>query len=141
MKQWLATHPEIEVVSRDRGGTYAEGAAQGAPQAIQIADRWHICKNLGDAVQEYLVRQQIQIPPSPLPTTTMQEVTTACAPPPQPDPRSCHYASQKKTERKQKVVDQVRHMHEQGESILTIAAQLKLARNTVRKYVRLEGPI
>ncbi len=50
VKQWLVAHPEIEIVSRDRGGTYTDGAAQSASQAIQIADRWHVCKNLGDAV-------------------------------------------------------------------------------------------
>lgn len=57
VKQWFLAHPEIEIVSRDRGGAYAEGAAQGAPQAQQIADSWHLCKNLGDAVQDYLTRR------------------------------------------------------------------------------------
>ena len=56
VKNWLQSHPEIEVVSRDRGGVYADGATQGAPQAIQCADRWHLCKNLGDAVESYLVK-------------------------------------------------------------------------------------
>ncbi|WP_371859709.1 hypothetical protein [Tengunoibacter tsumagoiensis] len=41
-KTWLASHPEIEGVSRDRGRAYASGAAQGASQAIQCADRWHV---------------------------------------------------------------------------------------------------
>ncbi len=53
VKQWLLAHPEIEIVSRDRAGAYAEGVAQGAPQAQQIADRWHLCKNVGDAVEDY----------------------------------------------------------------------------------------
>src|SRR5450755_1146998 len=141
VKQWLLAHPEMKIVSRDRGGAYADGAAQGAPQAQQIADRWHVCKNLGDAVQDYLIRQHIQMPPSPLQKVTAQEVATVCAPLPPPNPMPCHYASREKRERKQAVVDQVKHLHEQGDSIHTIATELHLARNTVRRYLRLEGPV
>jgi len=50
LAQWLQEHPTIEVVSRDRSPTYAEGIMQGAPQAVQVADRWHLLKNLSEVV-------------------------------------------------------------------------------------------
>jgi transposase len=54
VKHWLAAHPEIEIVSRDRAGAYAEGAAQGAPQALQIADKWHVCvRRIGACVDSF----------------------------------------------------------------------------------------
>jgi len=54
--RWLQEHPQVKVISRDRDGAFAEGAAQGAPQAIQVADRWHLTQNLGDALQRLLAR-------------------------------------------------------------------------------------
>ncbi len=51
---WMRQHPDLMVVSRDRGGTYASAAAQGAPQATQCADRFHLMKNLGEALEGFL---------------------------------------------------------------------------------------
>lgn len=53
---WMSKHPEIEVVSRDRGGESASAAVTGAPQAIQCADRFHILKNLGEVLEGLLAR-------------------------------------------------------------------------------------
>jgi transposase len=52
----MRAHPEIEAVSRDRGGEYASAAVAGAPQAIQCADRFHILKNLGEVLEGLLAR-------------------------------------------------------------------------------------
>jgi transposase len=41
---WLASHPEIDVISRDRASDYATAATLGAPQAIQVCDRWHLLR-------------------------------------------------------------------------------------------------
>src|SRR5438132_3051002 len=61
VKRWLAAHSEVEIVSRDRGAVYIDGATWGAPQAIQVADRWHLLSNLGDAVEEFLIRAHIRL--------------------------------------------------------------------------------
>ena len=54
VKKWLEAHPGIEIISRDRASCYSQAADQGAPQAIQVADRWHLLKNLGDALKRFL---------------------------------------------------------------------------------------
>ena len=54
--QWLSEHPEVEVVSRDRCGVYAQGARRGAPQARQVADRFHLLQNLRERIEEQLSR-------------------------------------------------------------------------------------
>jgi transposase len=48
---WMLLHPEIEIVSRDRGEEYVAAARKGAPQARQVADRFHLTQNLGDVLE------------------------------------------------------------------------------------------
>jgi transposase len=59
--QWMRQHPDLMVVSRDRGSEYATAASQGAPQAIQCADGFHIVKNLTEATPLLLARCQAEI--------------------------------------------------------------------------------
>jgi len=50
--EWLSSHPEIKYVTRDRATSYASAITNAIPEAKQIADRFHLVKNLGDAIQE-----------------------------------------------------------------------------------------
>jgi len=65
--RWLEAHPEIEVISRDRCGLYALGAAQGAPQAREIADRFHLIQNLRDVIERQLSRGPTRMSARPAP--------------------------------------------------------------------------
>jgi transposase len=61
LAKWLKQHLEVEIVSRDRSQTYAEGIADGAPNAVQVADRWHLLKNLSDAIFKILQQEYADI--------------------------------------------------------------------------------
>src|SRR6266852_60875 len=75
---WMLTHDEIEIVSRDRGEDYAAAARKGAPQARQVADRFHLVKNLVEATLPVVSRcyneiRQAQAPLSPVALPTVKE--------------------------------------------------------------------
>ena len=53
---WLRTHSRVEIVCRDRHGLFVEGTRDGAPQAIQVADRFHLIQNLRERIEQQLGR-------------------------------------------------------------------------------------
>ena len=59
---WLKSHPEIQVVSRDRAGTYADAVKRALPHATQVADRYHLIQNLRDHLQQFLDRKRACLP-------------------------------------------------------------------------------
>jgi transposase len=134
---WLVRHPEIEVISRDRAGAYAEGARLGAPQAIQIADRFHLDKNVTEALEHYLLHhhrslrqagQEEQLTP-PEATGAAQLLA------PEPTTRDARQARDRRARRLARY-EEVMALHAQGQSLRTIAAATGLAKGTVMKFVR-----
>jgi len=65
LEAWLRAHPEVEIISRDRAGEYAAAARKGAPQAQQVADRFHLLVNLRDGLKKLMERKQAYLPEVP----------------------------------------------------------------------------
>ncbi len=135
---WMAAHPEITHVSRDRGAEYASAASTGAPQAIQVADRYHICQNLSDAVQKLLARVLTELKEARKladGTTHAQEGEPVAVEEWRPDPgiQVAQTTATRRAERDARY-QQALLLREQGSSSEEIACQLGVTARTVRRW-------
>ena len=134
---WMRAHPEIDYVSRDRGKDYTQGASEGAPQATQISDRFHLMKNFVEAIEAEVSRcyrhlRQTQLP---LPSPDL------------PAPDEWRQAPEADAERKrlarladkQERYTQVKDLLSRGFSPKEIAGQLDMPVRTVYRWQEREG--
>jgi transposase len=129
--QWLKSHSGVEVISRDRSTEYLRGATEGAPDAQQVIDRWHLLKNLREALERSLTRLHEGL--CMLPEVSPERVA---AHPRQKRTRAELAASTASHLRRLARYEQVVELSQQGGSIIGIARQLHMSRQTVRKYAR-----
>lgn len=128
---WLLRQQSIRVISRDRGGSYSEGARLGAPAAQQVTDRFHLFLNLSSAIERALEERRHQV-----------RLTVAA--PPQPETirssevRLTHQQAlqQERRHRRLKRYEEVMQQYRQGDSLKRISRTLHLDRRTVRRWIR-----
>jgi transposase len=133
-KAWIECHPEIELISRDRGGDYATAASQGAPQAIQTADRFHLCKNLTEAVEKALARCRAEIRKSQKVKKKAAENPSRRKTPPALSTSDGKPYSAHQTERHDRY-QQVIALREQRAKVKDIAQRVGLGRRTVQRWL------
>jgi transposase len=165
VERWLRSHPEIEIVSRDRGGDYA-AARKGAPQAQQVADRFHLVKNLREALRDLMERKQSCLPEAPEDDRTDAVPSKAqgrakgikylevesepgqekryriMSPYLRQSARQTTYEAvrtQVRRDNRSARYQAVRMLHQQGFSLREIARRLKISRQSVRRFVRAES--
>jgi transposase len=132
LADWLAAHPGIEVICRDRSGAYADGARTGAPDAIQVAGRFHLWQNLAKAVERCVAAHRCCLAePDPAPAGGEEPVPSA-------DP-----ADAVRPEPAGKYADRARRHHalvhellDQGRGLREIARHLGWGLHTVQRYAR-----
>jgi transposase len=133
---WLGEHPGVRVISRDRGKEYIEGARRGAPTAVQVADRWHLLKNLGDALERLFTRKSGWLRSAARTATDRQSGCPPASRLPATPPTAAERERAARRGRRLERYAEVRALRDQGRSLSEIARQVGLARNTVVGYAR-----
>jgi transposase len=139
---WLQAHPGVGVITRDRSRAYADGARQGAPDALQVADRFHLLQNLAEALDQVFnahghtleaVNAALHQAPVARP-----DGTVAVPVPPPPLPRPAQELAHPRQVRRLALHQQIWALHQQGWPGWAIAQQLGIGKNTVYRYRRME---
>ena len=136
---WLARFPEIELISRDRHGLYADGARSGAPQAQQVADRFHLALNLTGAVEQELARHRpfLSIPKpvgtSTAPTARLEEVVSCSA-----VAVDRQHIEQGRRMAKQALFETVRTLHASGKTVGSIVRETGIGKKRISAWVGME---
>jgi transposase len=138
--RWLDEHPEIDVISRDRCGLYAQGAEQGAPQAKQIADRFHLLQNLRDAITAQLGRDAgfLRSPVIAEPDCRAEkEPNVSRSPRGELEVAEHHYlVKTANTQSRQTLVDQVTALRASGASTTRIINETGIKQRRVTKWLQ-----
>lgn len=130
---WLNAHPGVPIVSRDRGGEYAEGAKRGAPEAaLQVADRFHLLRHLGDVMRRVLQRHAALVQRLPAPSPSLYGLSRLRL-----DREGTREATQARMRER---FEQIHALAGSGMSKEAIVRQLRLNRQTVYKYLALPAP-
>lgn len=138
LRKWLEMRPEIKVMSRDRYSNYKKAITTGAPQAIQVTDRWHLLKNLGEAVQKVLVRQYSKVNAMLSQKQILNEPERAVFDQHIPgESESCEENSQGGIRLQR--FKQLKALQGKGHSIRAMARHLNMSRRTIKRYLDMKA--
>jgi transposase len=141
LAKWLQEHPGVEIISRDRGGDYAKGAKEGAPSAKQVADRWHLLKNLSETMQSYFLRKHVQLKAASTEATAeISAVTVPTVPWHTGMTKRQEEKSQKYHQERVERYHQIRDLFAKQVDVANIARQVGLSRQGVYNYLQLKQP-
>jgi transposase len=142
LARWLQGHSGVEIISRDRGGAYAEGARHGAPDAVQVADRFHVLGNLRQAIERFLARKHAclrDIPPATPDLPPPPAADTDLEGEPQHPQTRVQREQEERRDRRHARYEEIMSLYRTGMGIRAIARELGIARHTVQRFVRAEG--
>ena len=128
---WLQDHPGTEIVSRDRASAYAEATRRAASQAVQIADRWHLMRNMSEALRTALEPHH-----RVLKQAAQGSIQGFIASAPPPLPSSTLSAKQQNRQRRYSLYEEMKALADGGTSQSDIARQLDLNLRTVQRWTR-----